>query len=681
MDAASLDPRLREAAAANSNASASANANASPTSTTSPTATARGGGVISSPDAARASSQKQFPANLLTPNAGGGGGQQHQNQHQHQHQHLHQHHNPPGQASSSRPASSSVTQPTIPPLHHSPGPYAVPIGPFSPDTNSSAAPTPTTSNGGSYSQGATARPGSPGGGPADPNHPDSKKPRACESCRQLKVKCEAEAENPDGPCRRCAKAGRACVVTQPTRKRQKKTDSRVAELEKKIDMLTASLHQHGSTGLASAKSSVSAPNRATMASPTVGAPIGGLAQSLRQEDNSSPAGGLSSILNSREWGGPAPGLERTAVPPTAQSTSRPPQGGGFGGADLDNKAYPPPMMAMAGQKRKFADTRDNTPVSDMRDQQDASMSSRQIECLDVVDRGIITMTLAAELFARYTDRMCQHLPGVVFPPGTSVHEVRRSKPTLFLSIMTAASSELPAVQRVLNKELMQIIAEKTIVQGQKSLELVQALQLTVIWYWPPEHYEELKFYSLVHIAAVMAIDMGLGRKTQNPGGFRKHIPLTWRDHPFRKRPPPDPTTIEARRTWLTCYFLSTNTSIALHRPNLIRWSSFMTECLEVLETSPDAAPSDRYLCHLVWTHKLAEEVGIQFSIDDPSAALNVLDQQTQYALRGFERRLAKYRAGVPPEDQYRMFCPSCPPLLPLFYFAFFCVCLLSFHLK
>ena len=81
------------------------------------------------------------------------------------------------------------------------------------------------------------------GGPGDP-----KRSRACEACRGLKVKCEPDPNNPDLPCKRCAKANRNCVVTQPSRKRQKKTDSRVAELEKKIDALTATLAQKtGST--------------------------------------------------------------------------------------------------------------------------------------------------------------------------------------------------------------------------------------------------------------------------------------------------------------------------------------------------------------------------------------------------------------------------------------------------
>jgi len=83
----------------------------------------------------------------------------------------------------------------------------------------------------------------------DPNDP--KRSRACEACRGLKVRCDQDPNNPDAPCKRCAKAKRNCVITAPSRKRQKKTDSRVAELEKKIDALTASLNAQKETSTTS----------------------------------------------------------------------------------------------------------------------------------------------------------------------------------------------------------------------------------------------------------------------------------------------------------------------------------------------------------------------------------------------------------------------------------------------
>lgn len=320
--------------------------------------------------------------------------------------------------------------------------------------------------------------------------------------------------------------------------------------------------------------------------------------------------------------------------------------------------FPPPdfgsredRTAMAGQKRKFAEARSPAPDGprDLAKPPMSNAGGRQQPRPDVVDQGIITIDEASTLFQRYTDRMATHLPAVVFPPGTTAAEIRKTRPILFLAVVSVASSETPNTQRQLVRELMQIFADNIIVHGQKSLELVQSIMISVIWYFPPEHFEELQFYQLVHLAAVMAIDIGLGRRKNSPKS--RLIPYTWRDHPLRTHPLPDPATIESRRTWLAAYFLASNVAMALHRPNLIRWQSFMTECMDILESSPEAAPGDRYLCHLVWTHRLAEEVGIQFSMDDPSIFVNITEQKVQYALRGFERDLARYSEDIPKEDK------------------------------
>ncbi|KAI2473589.1 hypothetical protein F4781DRAFT_138519 [Annulohypoxylon bovei var. microspora] len=462
--------------------------------------------------------------------------------------------------------------------------------------------TPHTPNGHHPHSVNSDTPNGPGNTPQDPNDP--KRPRACEACRGLKVKCEPDPGNLDGPCKRCAKAGRNCVVTQPTRKRQKKTDSRVAELEKKIDALTASLH----------------------------ASRGGPGNSSHPPPTEDPTYGYDHASTARDWGAPP---SRDHQP---QSAPEPEKRSSF--------ATP---NTMAGQKRKFTDSGEGSPIVTSEAPAPPKSSSSPEQEPDVIDRGIITMSEAAAYFARFTEDMVPHLPAVVFPEGTTAIEVRKAKPILFLSIMAAASSESPKLQRQLVREIMLIFADHIIVSGRKSLELIQSLLISVIWYYPPEHFEELKFYQFVHLAAVMSIDIGLGRKKHNPK--TRLVPYTWRDHPFRKQPLPDPMSVEARRTWLSVYFLASNVSMALHRPNLIRWQPFMTECMDILESSPHAAPTDRYLCHLVWTHRLAEDVGIQFSMDDPSVFVNVSEQKVQYALRGFERDLAKYSESIPKSDK------------------------------
>lgn len=75
--------------------------------------------------------------------------------------------------------------------------------------------------------------------PATPPHQsadneDTICPCACDACHRLHKRCDQDPAHPEGKCKRCAKAGSQCITTQPNRKRQKKADNRVAELEKKM---------------------------------------------------------------------------------------------------------------------------------------------------------------------------------------------------------------------------------------------------------------------------------------------------------------------------------------------------------------------------------------------------------------------------------------------------------------
>ena len=467
---------------------------------------------------------------------------------------------------------------------------------------------------------------------------DPKRPRACEACRGLKVRCEPDANNVDGPCKRCNKAGRNCVVTAPSRKRQKKADGRVAELEKKIDALTATLKNAGQSAsplLASGNENGDSMNFArSNSNPYQQVTNGGFASPFVPRPD-------AVRMQSSEWAG---------FPKAAEYDGRKPTG---------------PPMVMAGQKRKRLDGRDlpaDSRSNHSRQSVDIGSGPQQTahmattvppkkpqttnEYADVVDRGVVTAEMAGKMFDCYVELMAPHLPAVVFPHGTKAAEVRKNKPTLFLAILAAScGTNYSKLQKQLTKEVMSIYAERIICNGEKTLELIQALQVSTLWYWPPEHFEELKFYQLIHIAAVMAIDIGMGRKSKTTKGPK--AAGLWRDNPWRRTPYPDPQTIEARRAWLACYFLCCNASMGLRRPNLIRWNAFMDDCVEVLESSPHALESDKVLCQWIRSQHIAEEVGTQFSMDDPVANVSIADSKVQLSLKGFERDLEKWSNQIP----------------------------------
>jgi hypothetical protein len=175
---------------------------------------------------------------------------------------------------------------------------------------------------------------------------------------------------------------------------------------------------------------------------------------------------------------------------------------------------------------------------------------------DVIDRGVISLEAATKLWNTYNTGLVNYFPTVSFPPEVTVEELRKTKPTLFLAAIAAASGKEGArLYSILNTEVLSAYAHRTVIQGEKSLELVQALIITSVWYYPPGKYSQLKFYEYIHMAATMALDIGLGT---NPKTFRSRRAGTDSDG---DSPLPagnlDDVKLEKRKTFLACYLIST----------------------------------------------------------------------------------------------------------------------------
>ncbi|KAL9604243.1 MAG: hypothetical protein Q9219_000641 [cf. Caloplaca sp. 3 TL-2023] len=476
------------------------------------------------------------------------------------------------------------------------------------------------------------------GQPADHPTPESKRPRACEACRGLKVRCEPDPAK--GTCRRCAKAGRQCVVTAPSRKRQKKTDSRVAELERKIDALTASLH---ATKAQAASDSDDESNEDRKSLPNLPAQPHPPTNYVSQEDRRTAE--TAHIIQ-----------QRASESYVAQAELSPQKLGlanekkrrmsHYPEEDLDRSVPGAPTKLLHVESPELRSNRKNSGATSTRPglhngttNSLPSTTPHSIspthEYADVIDRKILTAPMATEIFEHYTQKLASHLPLVVFPSDTPAGSIRKYSPTLFLAILSVASGqEHPDLQRILAKEVMRTFADRIVYRGEKSLELIQALQVLTVWYWPEEN-RDAQTYQLIHMAAIMAIDLGIGRRSK---GGREPYHALWKDYHRPKASAQPSDSLESRRAWLGCYLLCANTAMSLRRTNLIRWSTYMDECLDALDTSPEALPSDQILVEWVRLQRLADDVGNQISTEDSSSP-GVSDVKTQYALKGFERQM------------------------------------------
>lgn len=114
---------------------------------------------------------------------------------------------------------------------------------------------------------------------------------------------------------------------------------------------------------------------------------------------------------------------------------------------------------------------------------------------DVVERGLLSMDKATELVDRYTSLLMPHYPAV--PISCPAHELRKTKPILFLAVLAASADTAdPVLHFKLNQEIQELYARKITIQGQKSIELIQALCLSILWPYPPKKFSSLKLYTL-----------------------------------------------------------------------------------------------------------------------------------------------------------------------------------------
>lgn len=434
--------------------------------------------------------------------------------------------------------------------------------------------------------------------------------RACAFCRSQKVRCIMDEGNEE-VCQRCIKAGRTCVFTPIQKRRQRKrTDTRVAELEREMKAMQAMLKGKQQAAQSGAPGKNSTP------------PVEAMGLWYKELPEDPPRIGASD--------------EQAAEGERIQSV---------GHAVQPKRAGP-----FLWPKKQL-----DTPPGETR---------------DVVDRGLISMATARQLFDSYRRDLFPHYPVVYVPESVTADSMRTSKPMLFLAILAAAAGkQSPEMSAMLDKEVLHAYATKTLVQSEKSLELVQSLLLSSVWYHPPNKFGQLKYYEYIHMAATMALGIGIGtRPASQRSRFGKQQALgrganTPSMHPLEdamnpdlsmtprsRDSSPDTGSIESRRTFLACFVICANVSMCLRRPNMLRVSSYIRESVEYLERARDAVPSDRTVVAWVKLVMIQDEIGTSFAYDDPGGTACITELRTQIMLKDFERRLTEWWTSTPEVD-------------------------------
>ncbi|KAL1846292.1 hypothetical protein Plec18170_009281 [Paecilomyces lecythidis] len=414
--------------------------------------------------------------------------------------------------------------------------------------------------------------------------------RSCESCRALKVRCLPNPETPN-QCQRCAKAKRACLFVAPQKRRpRKRTDSRVAQLEREMRAMRVLLKDKH---LPVDEGSQDEYDEGNDDDVDFGAQAGTSVRNMHTAQD-------SGMIPPR----PTNYSPVSILPPGSAS------GASVGALSLPN-----------AQSSHSPDLRMNE---------------------DVVDRGIITMETAHELVYLFINDLAPLFPVVVLPTDTNVAQLRQSKPVLFLSVVAAAAIAVDAkLAEILNREIVRLYAERFFIEAEKSLELVQSLLIMIVFSYPPNSPLKIQIYQYTHIAATMALEIGLASKkrvSKKPasrrGGQDQHNVF-------------DQHMAEQARAILGCYHLCSQIGMRTRRPNLLLYNDWVKECVNHLAGSPHIL--DRRMATWFELQKMVDEAMTSFGLDDTSSTAPLTESRVQAVLRWFENRMQDWKKNTPPD--------------------------------
>ncbi|KAL7947445.1 hypothetical protein V8C42DRAFT_286271 [Trichoderma barbatum] len=424
--------------------------------------------------------------------------------------------------------------------------------------------------------------------------------RSCTNCSRAKCRCILRPEG--GKCDRCHRLGKECqqMVTSRKRVAKRTTASRTAQLEEKLDDLVSILratqqqqqqqHQHHQH-----------PHPQQAQHPQH---VNHLQQPQQQPSARPPMNGVSNCeitASSSASSDCHPYVSRLDSLADAATTSQPRSASIMGFTTprpLDSDRLPEP-----------------TPSE-------------------------------AEVYLVKFRQWLEFFPFIHLEPDLTAEALHRDRPFLWLCIMNSTSMSMTQ-QAVMRERVRQEIAQRMVLNHDRSIEMVQGLVILISWATMSAGPGSKPFLNLfTHICSCIIYELNL-TKFPNEEHFATVCFKAWGG---RAIPPAKERTMEERRVVLGFWFITSVCSAFLGRMESLVWTQHMQESLEVLDSEKEY-PSDETLVALVKLQLVGEEarkllvcdfVGRDFGRADPEKPPTYVFKRTLLL------QLQKIRDTLPP---------------------------------
>ncbi|KAK6435122.1 hypothetical protein LTR95_008687, partial [Oleoguttula sp. CCFEE 5521] len=251
--------------------------------------------------------------------------------------------------------------------------------------------------------------------------------------------------------------------------------------------------------------------------------------------------------------------------------------------------------------------------------------------------SLVTYDLQQIILDRYKFTLSRLYPVVSLHPACGLTELKIMSPILLHAIILAAAHGILSIEDfdAVALSFIGTISTEVLSGGKKSIELLQALQVASLWYCAPRTHQSIAtLFQFLHVAQVMALDLGCGGDLDPPGEFV----------------PPELEvghTMPAKRGWLVCFVLGASSLIHRRRPGDQRWTTHHSECLHALETSPDARAGDRLLALHVRGERLGLDIIQRLALAETIPSATIGEALTTLTMQDLEREVNEWRAFIP----------------------------------
>lgn len=187
--------------------------------------------------------------------------------------------------------------------------------------------------------------------------------------------------------------------------------------------------------------------------------------------------------------------------------------------------------------------------------------------------GIVSIDLQQHVLDEYIKSYQPLLMIAPLSSGTQASLLRATMPNTLHAIVYIASCGILSwdLQDLINVSLIEDLTSRTIAQCEKSVDLLQALQLVCLYYRSPRNSMQIPLFQLVNIASDMAVDLGFGGN-QNPPSLS-----------IRGMAEGLLGGVKASRMWLASFLIAQATALLRRKSNDQKWASHHEHCLQTIE--------------------------------------------------------------------------------------------------